>query len=255
SPYRLLVGSYNDTKFGTVTTTAYTQFWRVTVPDSLSYGTFDSVRLYLKLDTVYLYGSPGVSLQEFTVHELEDTLGNVLTNPRYYSKSSVPYNSTPLGSLAYTLDPDDFDDTLSLSLADEFGSRLFESAKIFQNPSNAADSASWSYDNFRKTFKGLAFKYAQGDKIISHNLASSASKIVVYFHINKKDSIVLNFSGLTSFNQVEYDRSASEISSITDFYTDYSSFPDRYVQSGVGITTKISFANFFEKFVDTLTVS
>ena len=267
--HRFLIGTYDDDKLGTVTASTFTQFASsgfVPIKDSLNSGTYDSVYIKLKFDIAYTYGSDAVTPQEIEVYELDDTLTTVLSFPTYYNKSTIPYNPTPLGSTTFTIDPDDFDTylndtnkqdttiTISFALDPAFGSRIYESAKVFRNPTNADDSVSWGYVNFHKVFKGLAIKPVSGDKILSFDPQSTSSKITVYFHNNAKDSIVLTFSRLTSFNQILSDRAGSDISAVIDPYTPYDT-PERYVQNGVGILTKLDLSRFFADFVDTIPTS
>ncbi len=247
---RFLVGKYHDDQFGPVSASAYTQFSKIgAFPDSLNFAIYDSISLQLSFDVNYLYGSGATTAQEIAVFELDDTLTRVTSLTPYYSGSTIPVKPTQIGSKTFIVDPAIFkelaeksSDTLTrFKLNDEFGMRVFQEVLAIPRDS----SSTYFYDQFRKVIKGLAITPTQGDKIVSFNPSSARSKVVIHFHINKRDSIVLGFSQFTSFNHIEGDRSGTELAAITEHYTDFDA-SQGYIQNGTSLLTKIDFSKFFE---------
>jgi hypothetical protein len=248
---RFLVGKYDDELFGSVSTSCYAQFSRLgTLPDSLTFGIYDSISIQLAFDLNYLYGSNTVTPQEIAVFELDETLDRYDSLTPYFSHSTAAVKPTPVGGKVYQVDPelfkeivdDDVDTTLSIrfKLDDELGTRVFQEVVQYRD-----SSASFFYEYFRNKVKGLSIAPVQGDKIIAFNPANTQSKIILHFHINKRDSIVLGFNSLTSFNHIESDRSATELSALAERYDDVD-LSQGYVQNGVSVLTRLDFSRFFE---------
>ncbi|HEX5167928.1 MAG TPA: DUF4270 family protein [Cyclobacteriaceae bacterium] len=247
---RLLVGEYQDNSLGSVSASAYAQFSRLSaLPDSLTFGIYDSISLQLSIDAAYFYGSDGATQQQMEVYELDDTLARFSLLHPYYSSSTIPVKPTSIGTKTFTIDPALFKDyveqkidtTIRFKLDEEFGMRVFQ--EVVSIPSDS--SSTYFYDQFRYAIKGIALKPGQSDKIASFNPFSTKSKIVIHFHINKRDSVVLGFSSFTSFNHLEGDRSATELAAITDHYNDVE-VSQGYVQNGVSLLTRLDFAKFLE---------
>jgi hypothetical protein len=248
---RFLVGKYDDDLFGPTSSAAYTQFTRLGgQPDSLTFGMYDSISIQLSFDFNYLYGASDATPQEIAVYELDESLDRYDSFPRYYSSSTVALKPSPLGTKTFKVDPaifkeiveDKIDTTITIrfKLDDELGMRLFEKIVTYRD-----SSSSFFYEEMRNSIKGLAITPTQGNKILSFNPTSTQSKVIVHFHINKKDSVLLGFSGLTSFNHIEGDRSATELSGITEHYTDYET-SQGYAQNGIALVTKLDFSKFLE---------
>ena len=65
----------------------------------------------------------------------------------------------------------------------------------------------------------------------------------------------MNFSGVIGFNQIKSDRTGTELEPVKEYFTDALQESDkRYIQSGVGILTKLDFSKFYE-FTDTVPYS
>ena len=249
---RFLVGKYDDDLFGPTSSTAYTQFTRLGgQPDSLNYGEYDSISIQLSFDFNYLYGAGTTDAQKIAVYELDESLDRYDSFPRYYSGSKVAWKPGPIGTKTFKVDPaifkeiveDKIDTTLTIrfKLDDELGERLFEKIVTYRDSSSA-----FFYEEMRNSIKGLAITPVEGDKILSFNPTSTQSKVIVHFHINKKDSVLLGFSGLTSFNHIEGDRSATELSGVADHYTAYENLSQGYAQNGTSLVTKLDFSKFLE---------
>lgn len=256
---RLLVGQYIDEKLGTVSATAYTQFFTSSSAKLPTAVTYDSVTLQLVLD-YYNYGSrqPGTD-QTISVYELSEGL-EFTTRRNYFNTSEAQINSFPLGSKTFPVDPDSLDyyaknqnDStfrVNLKLDQAFGQRIFETAEKWRDYSVNADSAYIKFSSFTELFKGLAIKSDNGDKILG---ISPLSTVRVHYHKDTTNSTLdLGFSLVTNFTQIKGDRSATELAGLTQYSTDFYPSNDlRYIQAGTGIYTKVDLGKFFE-FADTV---
>ena len=259
-PNRFLVGSYNDEVFGQVTTTAFTQYFPATPGFKVSStAVYDSVTLQLGFD-LYHYGSTSTTPQTISVYELDDSI-RVSTGKYYFNNSEIPY-STVIGSTSFSVDPAKFDEyaksaddsdtliTVTLPLDFEFGHRIFNSNIKYRDE---VDSTFKTYRKFVQEFKGVAIKSDVADKVLGISPLSQSS-IIIHYHDATEDSLffTLNFSSLLGFNQIKSDRTGTELEPVNDYFVDALQESDkRYIQSGVGILTKLDFGKFYE-FTDTV---
>lgn len=278
---RFLVGEYADDALGKVNASAYSQYYRSgIIPDSLALSDLDSVSMRLAFD-YYNYGSGLESGQQISVYTLADTLVNISkTTPFYYSQDSIK-RDVEVGSKTFQITPAVFNQYLdeyrddnsktpplkyvTIPLNKEiFGKPIFESAVSYETTKDDPDKTKRdttfvTYSLFVKEFKGITIKAAGNDKILGFNPASAETRITLHFHLNnnnnKRDSIVLRFSGLTSFNQIVSNRSGSDVSGISDdneyMEIEPLSGDSRYIENGVGIVSKLDLSSFLQ-FVDTI---
>ena len=260
---RLLVGNYTDEVFGNVNAAAYTQYFTSTFTKLASTAVYDSITLQLRFD-LYNYGATTATSQNISIYELDQELkADSIAN--YFNKTNIAY-STLLGSKTFTINPTDFNkfaastedrDTvinIRLPLNLSFGQRIFNSALKYRDAASEADSSFIRYSEFVKEFKGLVIKPEATDKLVGFNPSATESRIIVHYHEADKDSLAFNlsFSGVISFNQIKGDRSSTELSALNQYYQEsLQSNDNRYIQSGIGILTKLDFSKFFE-FADTV---
>jgi hypothetical protein len=276
APRRLLVGRYTDEKFGTIDTEAYTQFRPypgLTIPADAE---LDSAVLTLTFD-YYTYGTPGLSLQKFYVHELLDS---ILSEQPYYANSSVAYDPSPIGEGNYEVDPSVFDahlaknhdtddtnnivDTLSITLDQNFAQRLYQLAQ-------AQTTDYTDFRKFRKIFKGFAIRSEGAEKVVGFDpyydpKSNFRSRVLLYYNypdVNNVGKVIkrkAEFSlftissliGVQSFSSIKASRAGSPIQDINELHKEF--FPpgdERYIQAGSQIFTTLDFSNFI-KFSDTL---
>jgi hypothetical protein len=257
---RLLVGQYNDDQLGLITANGYSQFFTTSTAKLPAESTYDSVSLTLRLD-YYNYGErDALSDQSISVYELDDSLQ--YSRRRYYfNTSDVPVKPAKLGFKTFSIDPDSLDyyagnnvDTLvqmKVSLDYAFGESIFESALRWRDVETTQDSTFKEFSKFIAMFKGLAIKSDYGDKVLG---ISTTSFITLHYHTPSTDSLGLQLAlfGVTNFSQISADRSATDLSGLTQYSQDFIPSNDlRYLQSGTGIYTKLDFSKFFE-FADTV---
>jgi hypothetical protein len=252
---RLLVGSYVDPVMGEVTARAFSQF-RVT--DFVSFlpadAVYDSVVFQARLD-FYNYGSKDITDFDLSIHEVTEVIP---LEDLYFSKSEVTYDPTPLGSISKRLDPiylnkelpyADSDSILVIKtqLSPSFGQRLFDAI-------DPEDENFTNFSLFKNQFKGLAIIPTASDKIIGIRNTSNSFVIMYYHYLDnstspattKTGSRIFTLGSGISFSNITSNRSGTELSGLINYHEEFSSPLNRYVQSGVGIATKLDFNGFYD---------
>jgi hypothetical protein len=261
-PNRLLVGAYQDDRFGSVSASAVTQYFPVNNAKLAASAVYDSVTLQLQFD-LYHYGSTAKSPQSVSVYKLEDAIKFDNIN-NYFNKTTVA-TSELLGSKSFTIDPKDFDDfvksstdydtviTVKIPLSEGFGRDLFAAAIKWRDYASPSDSLFIKYSSFIEVFKGIVIKPEVTDKAVGFNPSAANTRILLHYHTTADTTTLdLGFSGVIGFNQIVGDRSTSELAQIQQYHQPY--FEDtetRYIQSGTGILTKVDFSKFYD-FLDTI---
>jgi hypothetical protein len=244
---RLLVGSYSDPLLGEVTAKGFAQF-RATdissfIPENAIY---DSAILQLRFD-FYNYGTNGPTPLELSIHELTSEMP---LDELYFSNTDIPYNPTPIATDSLGIDQVLFDKELndtdadslvvvSVKLDQNFGQRLFDAI-------NPEDENFTNFNLFKNRFKGLAFVPTVADKIVGISNTSN-SFLTVYYHVGEAvGSRIFLFSAVNSFSNITSNRSSTELSALTNYHEEFLPPTNRYVQSGVGIATKLDFSGFYD---------
>ncbi|HLT82248.1 MAG TPA: DUF4270 family protein [Cyclobacteriaceae bacterium] len=256
--HRFLVGRYTDDLLGEVNTAFYTQYYRTgTLPDSLSFATFDSVTLTLAFDDYY-YGSRDVTPQEIAVYELDEELANVLTEvPRYYN-NSVKQLGAQIGTHTFDdIDPKLMEDkvannldttyTTQMVLDQAFGQRLFDAAVQAGSATTVEDSLYLKLDLFTKAFKGIVVQSVQGDKILGVSPTNNLSRIQLHYTLagRQRTPLQLTFSNLAGYSTILSDKTGSDIEGLDTYNQEYlTASGNRYLQNGVGVLTEIKLDNF-----------
>jgi Domain of unknown function (DUF4270) len=260
---RLLVGQYSDDVFGNISATAFTQFFTTSQTKVGATAVFDSISVQLKFD-LYNYGSQSATPQTISIHEMSKELKT--DSLRYlFNKTNTPYAGL-LGTKTFSINPTDFNKfaassedqdtviTIRLPLDFSFGQRLFNSALKYRDATTAADSTFVRFSEFVKEFKGIVVKSEAADKIVGFAPGSTLSRITLHYHEAEVDSLSINlaFNPAVGYNQITSDRSATELSALTQYYQEALNSSDkRYIQSGIGILTKLDLSKFYE-FADTV---
>lgn len=251
---RILAGSYTDPVFGSSQAHSIFQYKPGSAGTVIAdNATYDSAVLQLRFD-FYTYGSIGKTTQSFEVYELTDELDHAND---YFFNSVVNNTRTPIGSSSFDVDYDffkqEFEDTdkdsvmtLNIKLDGSFGKRLFEAV-------DPEDVNYTDFEIFKSNFKGLAVVPQQTDKIVGFNPNDLNSVLLLYYtEDGTQKSLGFYLSQGVTFSQIISDRSTSELSGLTQYFTDFDPGPKRYTQSGSSIVTKLDISKFYD-YVDTLT--
>lgn len=255
NPSRYMVGVYDDPVFGKITASTYTQLGIYATdrppspiePDAV----FDSAFIYLRLD--YYYGENFQEPQEFSVHELADTLFDV----RY--KSSIDTRLVFFTSIADTvvrITPG-IDSLIVMRLDDKYGQEVMD-VTIREQPSATGHPA------LTQKIEGIAFIPDEDmDYILGINTTVTGdslnpgdeSAVRIYYHRRNQDLVKFfdfTLNGTSSYIGVETDRSGSVLSDLTEPFTEYQPTDGRrYVQPSTGIYTKIDMSP-VRNFIDSL---
>ncbi len=250
---RLQLGAYTDPLLGTVRAETYAQIRPVVVstivPDN---AIFDSLVLQLRYD-FYLYGAPGETLLDFTVHELTEEINNELI---FYSKSQVAYDPTPLGSgstminatyFKQELEDTDADSVMKvrIKLDPAYGQKLLDAI-------NPEDENYTNFNLFKSIFKGFAIIPQQADKIVGISSDNVNTVLTLYYHSGEtKFTTLYSLSQGINFTNISTNRSGTELESLNQFYSDFSPASNRYIQAGGSLVTKLDFSKYYE-YIDTI---
>jgi len=258
---RLLVGSFDDSRFGRGSATAYMQYFPLAFPAIAETATFERLTMAMVFD-YYHFGNTEATFQAFEVHELKDSLVNSAT---YFTKSTSATLFKPLSSGSRLINPELFDESyklnndkdqtnnLSDSLVfelDALGPQLFAAVR-------ATDSVSMAtYRNFfrwRRIFKGLAIVPVGTDKVIGLDPTHAKTCLTLYYKegtVTKQIKFSMSpNSGLMTYSNVTVDKSGTPLNILTDYYSDVAPGDgSRYIQCGAGVVTKIDMKAVFEYF-------
>jgi hypothetical protein len=256
----LLVGGYNDSQMGVVSASTYFQIAYLAnfLPDATSI--YDSIALILPYNR-YSYGD---TTQSFTihVHELSQTIKqrtippyvgnkNSILNPvsALYNTSKVKYWPTPLASATLRFYP--HRDSAYVPLPKALGEKWYGIAK--------ADTSFHFKDPIRfisDYFKGIHITSDPGTDASIIGFRASKAKVRLYYRKIVGDILTATHvdfpvvNGFNQFNHISADRSASPVASLIHSVAVPSSATGNvsYVQSGVGMFTKLEFPSLKEFF-------
>jgi hypothetical protein len=237
---RVLVGRYSDPYFGIVKASAFADF----TPETYSLdeeAVFDSIVVSLKYDGFYYNDT--LLQKTIKVQELAKEIRFRNNQSYFYNTSDVEANSTIIGEKTFY--PRISNDSLTIRLTDAFGQNLFN--KIQSNIIN-------DQEQFTDYFKGL--KIAPDDtedaSIIGFNIAHTYIRMYYSFpdqSSSESEYMDLNYRSTTDkkfFSKIESDRNGTPLQNVNGQENESSSESLNnltYIQSGIGITTKITFPN------------
>ncbi|MEO9893359.1 DUF4270 family protein [Aurantibacter sp.] len=235
---RMLIGKYSDPVFGNVKSSSYVEM----LPDSYSIDTdaiYDSIVFIIRYDNYYYNDT----LLENTIHikEVNEKL-EPADDTNFYNSSSIAYEDEDVGAITYTPRPFETD-SLLIKLSDSLGLDLFE---------NLQGKNLTNYDEFINHFKGLTFRPDElnNSSIIGFSLAS---EMRIYYSIEEDaeteqyfTQFTINTSSVPTpfFNQIIAEEPNEYLNGLTDIETVLNSEDaenQSFVQSGIGITTRIEF--------------
>ncbi|AXG73309.1 DUF4270 family protein [Flavobacterium arcticum] len=237
---RVLVGRYSDPYFGVIKATAFADF----TPETYSLdeeATFDSIAVSLKYDGFYYNDT--LLQKTIKIQELTKEIRYKNNESYFYNTSDIESSNTIIGQKTFY--PRISNDSIAIRLTDAFGQNLFD--KIQSNIIN-------DQEQFTDYFKGL--KIAPDDtedaSIIAFNIAETYIRI--YYSLPDQSSsesefMDLNFrtnSNKKFFSKIESDRNGTPLENVNGKENEATSASLNdltYIQSGIGITTKVTFPN------------
>jgi hypothetical protein len=228
-----LLGSYADPVFGLSRAEIMTQV-RIS-SNNVTFGTnaaADSVVLYL--DYQDYYGEPSDTLdpQQIFVYELTK---DIYKDSSYYSNLDPAAFFTAGTETAVTYTPRPGDSVLAIKLSDDYAQRIIAAGGTDVLLDN---------DHFLNVFKGLYLATNQlsaGGSIVSFNLLSASTKMVLYYHNDSDPDITYNLlinSNCARINLFKHDYTGTAISNLL-----LGGLQDTlaYIQGGCGLRAKIVF--------------
>ncbi len=266
---QFLVGKYTDPDLGEVTAIAQTRFLPVSRNKIDVASKFDSAFIELRYTFNVVGSTQAATPQTVEVFELAEAL-EYDSFPYYMNRSLKAVAPELIGTTTSSPNPVDFkkyvtdrkDTTIVLKIEiDAFGEDLHNTALAYSNGTDP-DSTYYYIDKFVEKYKGISFQPVsndeKNDKIFGLSILDPSSKIDVFFSapddtVASKISFTFSTnasSRMMAFNHITSDRTGSQVEGIS-FYVDKTDKDIRYSQSGIGIMTKLDFANFFS-FTDTI---
>ncbi|WP_375587331.1 DUF4270 family protein [Flagellimonas aurea] len=238
---RILVGTYLDPVFGRVTSSSYFGLSpsAFTIDREAEY---DSIVLHLTYDDYYYNDT--LATNTLRVKRVLDNIrpdeGDFL-----YNTSEMSFEEGNLGLMSYRPRPMD-SDTLLVRLDDDLGEDLF--VRFQENEIN-------SLDQFRDYFKGIALLPGEQDNgsVIGFSKTSGASFMRLYFTTSEENERVqsyldLNLDQTTTpvpfYNQIVATEPIAPLQGLVNEELELdseSSNNQSYIQSGIGMATKIRF--------------
>ncbi|NNE77497.1 MAG: DUF4270 family protein, partial [Pricia sp.] len=236
---RMLVGKYTDPVFGTVQSSNYAEL----LPSTYILDTeaiYDSIVFYLKYDGYYYNDTlqtNGIHVKKLNEHLKPEDGEN------FYNTSTISYTDEDLGYINFTPRPLQTD-SLTIRLNDSFGTALFQ---------NLQNKTLTNSDEFTEYFMGVAFipDVADNGSILGFSLSSSFMRL--YFSKAEEDEqeqdyidFIINTadSPIPFFNQITAEEPNDYLKRLTDQEINLSSSESEnqsYIQSGIGIATRIQF--------------
>jgi hypothetical protein len=244
-----LVGSFFHPTLGTFESTAYTQIANADSLFAKNTSILDSVKMHLVYKN---FQGDTNQVHTLNVYKLKDSLS---LSKDYFTNSSLPYQSSTVGSVTFRPRPirsraangDSLKlDTLHFHMSKALGNELI--AKYSDKSLAGGGSA------FRASFPGLVFKSSTASKSALIGFSPAYSRMTLHWHNpNDTTKYTLNYYfSLSSammtevqarFNQYNIDRSGP-LAALTKSGNSVPASTTgnvTYVQSGSGLVTKIDF--------------
>lgn len=232
---RLLIGAFRDNDFGNLTSQSYLNL-ETTTYNIDNNAVYDSIGLILYYDKYY-YGDT-TQIQTIKAHEIIENFEPDNNGTAFYNTSSLKYDDTILGSLAFTPYPNK-KDSIFIPLNNNFGKNLFE--KLQDNDINNSDDL---YQNF----KGITLVPNDNNTAVL-GFGKTSLVMRMYFTIeNENDENTDYYNDFTIesaykfFNKTTSDKSSTLLSSITsseDILKSSVTNNKAYIQSGTSINMRI----------------
>lgn len=242
----LLIGNYIDEIFGKISCNSFFEFGLPASTNIQDNDIYDSITLSMEY-TGYSYGDTLQSIL-FSIHLLSERINLNETN-YLYNTSNFAFQETPLASCSLTPHPISNDSTVEFKLNDIFGQELFD---LMQDDADLMASQS----AFIAHYKGLAII---SDTVTSSSIVGFISSdedinIKLYTHRSEEvlKDIIYEFPLVNSekqFNAIKHNYANTPLENITSQREDIPSHKmenKAYMQSGVGLMTKIQFPSMQE---------
>jgi hypothetical protein len=250
----ILVGNNSDTEFGQVQAASFFHLGIPTGTTPDKNAVFDSVVVDLhysgyhngdttQLSTIKVHQLTSIlKLQDNIKYSDPDEQSLLISSSALYNKSTVPYNSTALGTKSFRPKPNS-KDSVTIKLDNTFGSDLFT---LLKN----GDQKITDQEKFTNYVKGLAvIPTTTGNSIVGYNTSNATMRL--YYSTYSTDGIkasnqvkFLLADSALQFNKITSDRSSSSLKNLTATQTILTSAETAthcFVQGGIGLVTKIQF--------------
>jgi hypothetical protein len=224
----LFAGAYADPDmdFGNVTAEGFVQMAIVNETQNVSGFTADSVVINLNYD--FHYGDT----TEFQTLEVRKITDDIYKDTIYYSSDPAP-----------ATDPTRIDKDTSYKIQPYTKNQKFYLTNAFGTDVLSFVGTGVTNTAFQTQFKGIAITPKDPDQgaVLTVDIAGSDSKILIYYDGGKSYELRLTSAG-AEFSRVVGDRSMTPVlAGLVNSGDEVNANGDAYLQSGIGIRTKILF--------------
>lgn len=232
---RLLIGALQDEVFGNLTSQSFLNL-ETAVYNIDNNAVYDSIGLILHYNKYY-YGDT-TQIQTLKVYEIIDNFEPADDATAFYNTSSLKYDDTVLGELAFTPYPNK-KDSIYIPINSDFGKNIFE--KIQDNDINSSD-------DLYQIFKGITIVPNTNSNIVLGFSKTTLAMRMYYTIDNENDENTDYYKDFTIesdyrfFNKITSNKSNTLLSSITnseDILKSTSTNNKAYIQSGTSINMRI----------------
>jgi len=244
----VLLGSYHDDIFGTITSNSYFQVGVLENYDVEQSDTYDSLLLVIKYNGYY-FGDTTKS-QRISVHQLTENINydydDVITR-----QTAFHYNANPIGSIVYTPEPTSSTDTLTIKISDDIGLDLFAKLKDY------SDIITYN-ETFTNYFHGLALiaDDAYEGSIIGFNATEQDVRLVLFATrkalTSEETEVEVEFNlndSTKQFNSIVYDPSSTQLKTMSEQRNKLPSTASgglSFLQGGIGLAIRVDFPSLQE---------
>ncbi|WP_335966448.1 DUF4270 family protein [Galbibacter sp. PAP.153] len=236
---RILIGSYNDPEFGTVTCASFFEV----LPENFSINSeavYDSIVMYMKYDSYYYNDT--LQLNEIHIKKVTEQL-----KPKknaFYNTSNIAYSNEDISMLAYYPRPME-GDTISIKMDNVLGATIFDKIQT-KNITNT--------DEFKAFLKGIMLRPGgESGSIIGFSTDETLCFIRLFYSTAGETGSTQDYIDLkinkgsehpTFFNQITAKDANQYLEKLTDQEESMPSTTSEnktFIQAGTGITTQIKF--------------
>jgi len=238
----VLVGRYNDSYLGDISSTGYFQIDYPSGSNVDDDEIFDSICIELPYSGIS-YGDT-LAYQTISIHRvLEDIEPEDETDTYLYNTTTFPYDDEALAVKTFRAKPNKYDE-LEIRLPDELG---LDFLGVLKDDNDGIEGSS----DFIEFFKGLAVTGDKGNNALFSFTADTSLKVVLYTHLvgerKTEKSYIFPFNtSLDQFNNISNDVSGLPIETILTQREEIGSgeLGNRaYLQAGLGYVTRVDFAS------------
>ena len=254
---RILVGSYQDPDFGTVSTTAFTQLGLQAVPTSTLIPDDATItNAIIQLSVNYNFGTEAISTHPLSIYPLDEAIDSARN---YFFSDQTAFVSEVVVDSTLFYDIADGDTLYRLDVQQAFAADLFNSIKAIDTDAN--NTIALAQKALNESVNGLAITQ---DETLGNVLGVETNplntKLSLIYSTESADSLVFDLfftqigfeASVDSYSNISVDRTGTGLAGLVQSYTDYPSTDGNiYSQFATGIVPKFDISS-YDDFLTTI---